>query len=140
MYCNNCQAMFYDIMSLGVFYNEYCLVVYYNKTNQYIRKRRFRHFYMCVQVKILTFPVCRTYEKPYFPKIIRAFHQNYSVFFQKRTYKKCNYPVFVCTGMNKGPRNPGSLEKPRQTFTYKCSFRPVFRMPERFLCCRLHLY
>ena len=45
-----------------------------------------------------------------------------------------------CTGKNKGPRNPGTLEKPRQTFTYKCNFRPVFRMPERFLCCHSHRY
>ena len=110
MYCNNCQAMFYDIMSLGVFYNEYCLVVYYNKTNQYIRKRRFRHFYMCVQVKILTFPVCRTYEKPYFPKIIRAFHQNYSVFFKNAHIKSAIIPFSYVQARTKGPGIPEPLK------------------------------
>ena len=65
---------------------------------------------MCVQVKILTFPVCRTYEKPYFPKIIRAFQQNYSVFCKNAHIKTPFIPFSYVQARTKGPEIPEPLK------------------------------
>lgn len=65
---------------------------------------------MCVQVKILTFPVCRTYEKPYFPKIIRAFHQNCPVFRENAHIKTAIIPFSYVQARTKGPGIPEPLK------------------------------